>query len=473
MQMKSICFLLFLSLAAIHTDGQPLRTSWPMIGGDPGRSSFAKLNLQFPAEVKQTIRLGHDRENGMALSEDQIFLGNYGTLNQVIAGDLGSGHYQWTFDVPGTGGGMQFTPAVSEGIVLAGGQNGKGLYARQVLTGDSLWFQPVKGLYTRSPIISSGLVYIAASEGLFCFDLHTGTSVWSFPASLPQIAPVADSLHVYFCSFDTLYAADKYTGELVWKDGAIPVGHFTSLSLDDERIYVGHDTSVNALYFATGQAAWHWESPTSHTLNYYPGAFALNDEILLVKILIDNADDHQYVVLNKATGQLILTYAAAKQYAAPTIINQYVVEFLNGTLRFLDLMTGALAHELTSLPVTNHHNQVIAAQDRIYVAGNGPDVLVIGGQATSVGPPVEFQPIQIYPNPVRDEINITFSLNENSGMRMRLLDMNGQALQDQYFGNVEKGEQQVTMSVTIPNGLYVIEIIVDKGRIVRKVTVMR
>ena len=236
---------------------------------------------------------------------------------------------------------------------------------------------------------------------------------------------------------------------------------------------MGHDTSVNALYFATGQAAWHWESPTSHTLNYYPGAFALNDEILLVKILIDNADDHQYVVLNKATGQLILTYAAAKQYAAPTIINQYVVEFLNGTLRFLDLMTGALAHELTSLPVTNHHNQVIAAQDRIYVAGNGPDVLVIGGQATSVGPPVEFQPIQIYPNPVRDEITITFSLNENSGMRMRLLDMNGQALQDQYFGNVEKGEQQVTMPVTIPNGLYVIEIIVDKGRIVRKVTVMR
>lgn len=471
--MRHLTLVLFITLACFQAEGQPERTSWPMIGGDPERSSFTKLNLLFPVEVKQTIRLGHDRETGMTLSDGQIFIGNYGSQNQVMAGDIASGAYQWTFDIPNTGGGMQFIPAVAEGVVLAGGQNGKGLYAREALTGDSLWFQPVKGLYTRSPIISSGLVYIAAYDGLYCFDLHTGIALWSFQGSMPQIAPAADSTHVYFCSFDTLYATDKYSGEVLWKNGNIPVGHYTSLSVDDERIYVGHDTSITALYLATGELAWQWESASDSPLNDYPSAFALNEEVLLIKLLVENGDQNQYIVLNKITGQFIQAYAAARQYAAPTIINQHVVEYVDGSLRFLDLMTGTLAHELTSLPITSHHNQVIAAQDRIYVTGNGPDILVIGGQVTSVDAPVEGQAIQIYPNPVRHGMEITFKLNENSRVRMRLLDRNGQVVLDQQFGHMEKGEQHVSLPVNLPNGLYVMEMIVNKGRIVRKVTVMR
>lgn len=468
--MKHLSLIAILLITHIQLNGQTLRTSWPMIGGDPERTSMARINLEFPVQIKKVITLGHDKESGMIVTPGQLFVGDYGDPNQIIATDLETGNFQWSFDIPNTGGGMDHVPAVHDTIVVAGGQGGKGLYACHVASGDSLWFQPVKSLYTRSPLITEEKVYIAAQDGLFCFELSTGNPVWSYNTSTPQISPAADSQGLYFCSRDTLFAMNKNTGDVLWKNDLVPVGNYTSLSVDDEILFVGYDTMIAGVNKFTGEILWQTETPTGSILNDFPSAFALHDDVLLVKLLIASSeDDNLYLILDRTTGLSMNSYPAAKQYAAPTIINQYVVEYLDGTLRFLDLMTGALAYELTSLPITSHQTQIIAANDEIYIGGNGPDVMVLKGSTTSVPVLKTIADFRVVNDPGTNEFEIHIMLDRYSDINITLINTEGRLMATENLGSWDAGFHRIPFHLNAPGGVYVLAVSADSKQMTQKI----
>src|SRR4030095_10218809 len=296
MLMKNLIILYLLHIGYAVCQAQTPRISWPMINGDPSRSSYASLNMELPLQIADTLIIDYRRESGLALWDNKLYIADYGLdSNKLIALDVITGDSLWTFNVPFTGGGMEFVPAVSEGVVMVGGQGGLGLYGLDAVTGNSLWFLPAGGLYTRCPVISNSMVYLCANDSLVCFNLHSGKVYWSKEGNIFQMSPVVDKQKVYSCGFglfDYLIALDKITGDTMWMNTSISVGNFISMSVDSQYLYTGRKTTISALNKNTGDVEWSVELDTSQMLVEFPGAFARTKDYLVVKYLENGQDQN-------------------------------------------------------------------------------------------------------------------------------------------------------------------------------------
>src|SRR4030095_5878358 len=122
MLMKNLIILYLLLIGYAVCQAQAPRISWPMINGDPSRSSYATLNMELPLQIADTLVIDYRRESGLALCENKLYIADYGVdSNKLIAMDVITGDSLWTFYVPFTGGGMEFVSCVSAGMGLRGG----------------------------------------------------------------------------------------------------------------------------------------------------------------------------------------------------------------------------------------------------------------------------------------------------------------------------------------------------------------
>ena len=88
-------------------------------------------------------------------------------------------------------------------------------------TGAELWTANIGGNSTSTPAVHDGKVFIGSDDGrLYCLDAaNAGAVLWNFPTgnSVWSSPAVADG-KVYFGSLDhTVYCVDELTGGLVWK----------------------------------------------------------------------------------------------------------------------------------------------------------------------------------------------------------------------------------------------------------------
>lgn len=81
------------------------------------------------------------------------------------------------------------------------------------------------------------------------------------------------------------------------------------------------------------------------------------------------------------------------------------------------------------------------------------------------------QDAQVYPNPVADNLNVTFFLNEPENVTLKLMDASGRLLSMDVM-NASAGENHHEMNVSsLSSGFYLLEIATPKGHIIRKITV--
>jgi outer membrane protein assembly factor BamB len=464
--MKSIISILLISMSVIVCSGQS-RFTWPMIGGDPAHSSYAQINLDFPLEVTRSLHIGYDNESGIAVSEDQIFVADYAQdSNRLWATDLGTGMVQWSFPVPNTGGGMAFIPAVAEGVVLVGGQGGPGLYALDAMSGDSLWLLPVGSLYTRVPVISEGRVYQISLDSLSCVDLHTGEIYWSFVESMPQISPAADAERVYFASRAHMYAVDKITGDTSWVSDSVTVGDFMSIAVDMQYVFTGNRREVAALSKTTGEVVWKKDLSQNELLVDWPGAYALTDEYLVIKHMDDDSSGNHYLVVDRNTGAEVSRFVGSGSftYGSPTVVNNYVVDYGFGQLQFIDISTGALMYEMNGLSVGGYPTQLVAADDRIFISGDGPDVLILEKMSSAVHPVFSAFRLSLFPNPAIDQTCLRFYLDKGSDLALSIISPEGMCLYTEDLGFFPSGDHQVAVGIAqLPPGIYAIHLQGDKG----------
>jgi len=434
-----------------------------MIGGDPAHSSFAQINLNFPLVITQTITAGHEQEAGMTVSEDKLFISDRTELNRLVVADLFSGEVLWSFELPFTGGGMNFIPAVSDGVVVVGGQGAPGLYAFDSETGDSLWFLPVLSLYSRCPVISDALIYVPARDSLVCVHLHSGIIQWSFINIIPQTSPAVDAQQVYFCSNESLYALYKMTGDTAWVNDTIAVGHFMSLSVDNTYLYTGFVRHISALDKDTGAEAWSVDLADDEILIDYPHAFAMTQEHLLVKFVKDGTSTNQYLLLDKTSGQEVQRFeGGAMTYSAPTILNDDVVDYSEGHLLFFDLISGMQSYEMTQLPVTGNSRQIIAAADKLYISGDGPNVIVLEEILSSVHDEISQMRLDVFPNPMRDQLEFSFTLQNASDLTLRIYHHDGVLTEQRNLGFWNGGDHNLSIPLShLLAGAYLIELCTD------------
>ncbi|WMN07245.1 BspA family leucine-rich repeat surface protein [Marivirga arenosa] len=61
----------------------------------------------------------------------------------------------------------------------------------------------------------------------------------------------------------------------------------------------------------------------------------------------------------------------------------------------------------------------------------------------------------VFPNPFTDQTNLTFNLNKNESVKLRVYDLKGQLVREETFKNLSSGEQSITFERNdLPSGLY-------------------
>lgn len=478
--MKHIVIFCLLQYGLGMSHAQLPRTSWPMINGDPTRSSFASLNLELPLQIADTLFVNYRREGGMALWNDKLYIGdNAESSNRLVVTDIITGDMLWSFDIPHTIGSMVFVPAVSDGVVLIGGQQGLGLYGLDAVTGDSLWFLPVGGLYARCPVISNSLAYLSAGDSLVCFNLLSGKVSWSKDGNTFQIAPVVDEQNVYSCAYglpNYLIAQNKLTGDTIWINESINVGHFMSLSVDSQYLYTGHVTTISALNKATGEVAWSVELDAGQMLVDFPGAFARTKEYLIVKYVENGLNLNQYLVLNKNTGQEVNRFTGAfLSYGAPTVINDYLADYYGGNFSLIELLSGNVAFFMSDIPVSGNSSQIIAANDKIFIGGDGDRVIVLESSSTSAYDLKKAEaPLEIYPNPAQEQLNFFITLDFGSRISIEFFTTGGILVDSRDLGVYPDGQHRLSLFVgNLEPGLYNLHVKTSQADVVRKVILHR
>jgi outer membrane protein assembly factor BamB len=185
-----------------------------------------------------------------------------------------------------TNGGIYSSPAVADGVVFVGSNDGR-LYAVDADSGTVKWTFAAKARIASSPAVSGGTVYVESYDShLYAIDAASGQQKWRFATQgekrfaaphihgmLPETQALPDPFDfflsspavwnglVYFGSGDGhVYAVDAATGTQKWTFRTGDVVH-ASPAIADGLLFIGSwDTYIYALDAATGAERWRFKT---------------------------------------------------------------------------------------------------------------------------------------------------------------------------------------------------------------------
>ena len=164
-------------------------------------------------------RLEYDEHNifsSPAVADGIVYVQTYG--ENLYALDASTGALLWSYTNE-NGWSAFSSPAVSEGVVCAGGGINKKFLALDAYSGNLLWEFPTGGSIMSSPAIANGIVYFGCIDNnTYALDASTGALIWNFTTGgRVQSSPAVANGVVYFGSYDNnTYALDASTGALLW-----------------------------------------------------------------------------------------------------------------------------------------------------------------------------------------------------------------------------------------------------------------
>lgn len=220
-----------------------------------------------------------------------------------------------------TGGPVQSTPAVADGVVYVGSGDGH-VYALDARTGEERWRFDAGRAVTSSPAVAGGLVYVGSRDGGYvALDAGTGRLrwrvatgpdarlAWGFESGdLYTSSPaVAGGLAILGGADGQVYAVDAGSGEVRWRfrtDGRVR----SSPAVAGGRVYVGSmDGTLYALELGSGRLVWRFDTE-GHTLE--SGSFGFDRRSIQSspavadgRVFVGSRDGHLYAV-DAATGRL-------------------------------------------------------------------------------------------------------------------------------------------------------------------------
>jgi outer membrane protein assembly factor BamB len=468
----ALIMMLFGSPAYTQNDN---KNDWPMINGDAQRTSYARMELEFPPQIKTVLQMPGFMESGMSYKGGFVYVTGYGMAeNTLLAFDINDGSSRiWDFPVRGTGGSGSFVPVNAGDLILASGQGADKLYCLSRESGDTVWTRPSRSFYARSPVISNGIVYYG-QDSVYAVQLLTGESLWTYPEVIPTITPVVYGDTVFLGNQSGVFALDAVDGSLAWKNEGITIQSFTSLTVDQSRLYIGMTDSLVVVDRKTGVFEWGYAIPEGYILIDYPNALCISEEEIIVKAM-NGADTTKYLVFEKSTGNLMANWdIAVFNYLGPTLINHMVVDIVENSLRFYDYLSGELQY---SFPFGDFpaiaSEQIIAADGYIIVGGNGAVLVLESGisTGTSTHSTVQFR-FTCSPNPLQDRMEITISLDQTAEVNVFLSDVNGMKISDLFLGKIEAGTRNVSTDCSrFPEGFYTVTALVNKKMVQSQVLI--
>ena len=274
---------------------------------------------------------------------------------------------KWTFK---TGGPIVGSPAVADGVVYIGSEDGF-LYAVDQASGKEKWKFETSRQVVSTPTIANGVVYLVGFDAtLTALDASTGKVKWRFASQFerrfqanrlhglpPGYQTIADSWDLYLSSpavvdgrvyYGTgdggVYAIDASNGLMLWKFSTGDVVH-ASPSVVNGVVYIGSwDSFFYALDAETGQEKWRFkagEDTFIHNQQGFQSSAAVVDGVVYTGC----RDGHVYA-LDAATGHKKWEYMTNLSWvnATPAVRDGLVYTGTSDSGRFfaLDAKTGRL-----------------------------------------------------------------------------------------------------------------------------------
>ena len=307
-----------------------------------------------------------------AMFPDAMFRGNLSHTGVYDSPGVTQFHrVKWTFK---TGGWVLSSPAVSEGVVYIGSDDGN-VYAINAAAGAAKWKFATEGPIRSSPAVANGTVYFVSYDGNFyAVDAATGKLKWKFATAgerhfeakglhgyLPRSqtvpdfwdmflsSPAVDDAQVYFGSGDgNFYALDALSGQLKWKVATGDVVH-GSPALAGGMVYFGSfDSWFYAVDAHTGNLKWRFKTGEDK-VNYNQVGLQSSPAVSGGVVYFGGRDSHLYA-LDAATGSKKWAYDNHGTWiiASPTVHKGmvYAGTSIPGLIRALDATTGQQKFEL-------------------------------------------------------------------------------------------------------------------------------
>src|SRR4030095_1372246 len=130
---------------------------------------------------------------------------------------------------------------------------------------------------------------------------------------------------------------------------------------------------------------------------------------------------------------------------------------------------------MSDIPVSSNSSQIIAANDKIFIAGRGDNIIVLESNPTAVHNP-ENDPLSfsVYPNPAHDQFNMMLNLDVSSHLFIELFTRAGFLVDSRDLGIHSGGQHRLSLPFgEIIPGLYYLRLKTGRGDVIRKVIIMK
>jgi hypothetical protein len=142
--------------------------NWPMFNHDLAHTGYSTSTAPTSNHILWTFTTGGAVETSPAVVDGIVYFGS--DDGYVYAVDAAKGNLIWNYS---TGGPVHSSPAVADGVVFVGSDNpsnshikdGHNIYALDAKTGAILWTYTTGGDVYSSPAVAYGVVYVGSNDG--------------------------------------------------------------------------------------------------------------------------------------------------------------------------------------------------------------------------------------------------------------------------------------------------------------------
>jgi putative pyrroloquinoline-quinone binding quinoprotein/putative pyrroloquinoline-quinone-binding quinoprotein len=285
-------------------------------------------------------------------------------------------HLNWTNDKVGA---IFSTPAVVDGVVYFGSQDGH-VYALKAATREILWaFRDTSGSVWSSPAVANGVVYVGSNYGIRALNAATGAQIWFYSTGYAAVMwPTLLNGVVYFnTSMGAVDAVDAAKGTLLWSYDTGPNSLLSPVAVADGVVYSA-SSSLYALNASTGALMWSYPIHNAGFGELWSGPVVANGVVYVGSI------DGTFYALNASVGSLLWSYSTGDTiFANPAFANGVVyVSSQNGEFFALDGSTGSTLWRYTADPLGTTSPAV--ANGVVYVAWGQNNVSALDASTGAV-----------------------------------------------------------------------------------------
>jgi outer membrane protein assembly factor BamB len=279
MRKQAVLFLVFALLGSIVTPFLSVKANsssddWPMFNHDLSHTGYSTSTAPKTNKTLWTFTTGGAVETSPAVVNGVVYVGS--DDGYVYALNAANGSLIWKYNTYGP---VQSSPAVVDGLVYIGGYHSHAVFALDAYTGELVWSSPTDSIYPNkisSTAVANGLVYVAvfnsgaAGGEFYALNASTGNLVWKYaPGAWISSSPAVYGGKVYIgTSTDRIVALDAISGDISWRyfvtnsgptvGGGSPIySGASSLSISDGLVYIGTTIqTVQAWDASTGAFVW-------------------------------------------------------------------------------------------------------------------------------------------------------------------------------------------------------------------------